>query len=76
MSTLKGESAQPTKNSPGEGVASRAIETDTEVLFLNNIGIQRGGPKEDDNDVAICTSIPNSKPPANPTNEKSQVCPQ
>lgn len=70
MSTLKGESAQRTKSGPGEGVASRAIETDTGVLFLNDIGIQRGGPKEYDNDVAICTSIPNFKPPADPTNGK------
>ena len=58
------------KNSRREVAASRIVETNTELLILNNKGIQRGDPKEDDNGVTASTSTPNSDPPATLTNEK------
>jgi hypothetical protein len=58
------------KNSRREVAASRIVKTNTEVLILNNIGIQRGDPKEDDNGVTTGTSTPNSDPSATLTNEK------
>jgi len=67
---LKGELTQFMKNR--EVASSRSVETgkDSEALRINNIGIQRGDPEEVDNGAAICTSTPNSKPAAIPTDEK------
>jgi hypothetical protein len=53
---FKGEPARPMKNGQGEVAATGIIETGTEELMINNKGIQRGDPKEDDNG----TSTPNS----------------
>jgi hypothetical protein len=69
---LKGEPAQLTKNgrgSRGEVAATGIVETGKETLATNKTGIQRGDPEEDDNG-AICTSTPNSKPPAAPADEE------
>lgn len=62
-------SARLMKNSRGKVAATRIVETSTEALILNNIGIQQG-PEEDNNSVSTCTTTPNSKPPAIPANEK------
>ena len=79
MRVLKGEPARLTKNGPGSQreVAARGIvETGKEVLMINNKGIQRSDPKEDDNSVAICTSTPSPQPPAAPANELAGVPPE
>jgi hypothetical protein len=72
MSVLKGEPAQLTKNSlgsRGEEAATGIVETGKEALMINNVGVQRDDPEEDNNGVTICTSTSNSKPPAAPANE-------
>ena len=69
MSVLKGEPARLMKNSRGTVAPTHIVETGTEALRINNIGIQRGDPEEDDNGVAIGTSRPNSRPPAAIANE-------
>jgi len=58
------------ENSRGEVSETRIVETGKEASMINNIGIQRDDPEEDNNGVAIGTSMPNSKPPATPANEK------
>ena len=57
------------KNSRGE-VAETRIKTSKEASMVNNIGIQRGDPEEDNNGVSIGTSMPDSEPPATPANER------
>ena len=72
MGVLKGEPAQPTKNSSGgrgEVEATCIVETGKEALMIKNVGIQSDGPEEANNGVAIRTSTSNSKPPAAPANE-------
>jgi len=58
------------KNSRGAVAATRIVKTSMEALRVNNIGIPRGDPEEDDNGVAIGTSTTNYKPPATAANEK------
>jgi hypothetical protein len=73
MSMLKGEPAQPTKKRRGNRgavAATRMVKKGKGALMINNIGIQRDDPEEDDNGVAICTSTPNSKSPTAPANEE------
>ena len=70
MSVLKGKLAWLMKNSQGAVAAMRIVKTGKEGLRTNNIGIQQGDPKEDDDGVAIGMSTPNSKPPASTANEK------
>ena len=71
MSVFKGKPARLMKNSrQGAVAATRIVKTGTEALRINNIGIQRSDPEEDDNGVAIGTSTTNSMPPATPTNDK------
>jgi hypothetical protein len=73
MNMLKGEPAQPTKKRRGNRgavAATRMVKKGKEALMINNIGIQRDDPEEDDNGVAICTSTPNSKSPTAPANEE------
>jgi hypothetical protein len=70
---LKGEPAQLMKDgsaSRGEVAAMGIIETGKEALMINNSGMRRGDPEEDDNGVAICTSTLNSKSPATLANEE------
>jgi hypothetical protein len=73
-SVLKVKPAHLTKNGRrscrGKVAATHIIETGKEALMTNNIPIQRDGPEEDDNGVAICTPKPNSKPPASRANEE------
>ena len=70
MSVLKGELAWLMKNSWGEVAEMRIVRTGKDALMSNNIGKQRGDPKEDNDGGATGTSMPNSKPPATPANEK------
>ena len=70
MGVLKGEPTRLMKNGWGKVAATRIVKTGTKASILNNIGIQRGNPEEDYNSVAICTTTPNSQPPATPANEK------
>ena len=70
MSVSKGEPAQLMKSSRRAVAATRIVETDKGALGINNIGIQRGDPEEDDDGAAIGTSTTNSKPPATAANEK------
>ena len=73
MSMLKGEPAQRTKKRRGNRgavAATRIVKKGKEALMINNIGIQRDDPEEDDNGVGICTSTPSSKSPTAPANEK------
>ena len=67
---LKGEPAQLMKNSRGAVAATRIVKTGTEALRINNIGIQRGDPEDDDDGVTTGASTPNSRPPATAANEK------
>ena len=46
------------------------VKKGKEALIINDMGIQRDDPEEDDNGVAICTSTPNSKSLTAPTNEE------
>lgn len=74
---FEGESAQPMKNSQGEVIATRTVETGPEALMTNNIRIQQGDPeKEEDKGIAIGTSIPNPKPPVAPPTRNLQVYPR
>jgi len=67
----KGKPARLMKNSRwGAVAATRVVKTGKEALRINNIGIQRRDPEEDDNSVSIGTSTINSKPPATAANEK------
>jgi len=66
---LKGEPARLMKNSRGAVAATRIVKKGKEALGIKNIGTQHE-PKEDDNDVAIGMSTPNSRPPATTANEK------
>ena len=70
MGVLKGEPTRLMKNGRRKVAATRIIKTGAEALILNNVGIQQGDPKEDYNSVGICTTTPNSKPPATSANEK------
>jgi hypothetical protein len=74
MSVLKVKPTHLTKNGRRNGrrevAATHIVETGKEALMINNIGIQKGDPEENDNSVGICTSTPNSKPPASPANEE------
>jgi hypothetical protein len=73
MNMLKGEPAQRTKKRRGNRgavAATRMVKKGKEALMINNIGIQRDDPEEDDNGVAIGTSTPNSKSPTAPANEE------
>jgi hypothetical protein len=70
---LKGGPAQRAKKrrgNRGEVAATGIVETEKKALMINNIGIQRGDPEEDDDGVANCTSTLSSQPPAAPTNEE------
>jgi len=58
------------KNSRGEVAETRIGKTGKEASMINNIGIQRGDPEEDNNGVLIGMSMPNSEPPATPANGK------
>ena len=58
------------KNSRGAVAATRIVKTGTEALRINNTGVQRGDPEEDDNGVSIGTYTINSKPPATTANDK------
>ena len=73
MSMLKGEPGQRTKKrwgNRGAVAATRMAKKGKEALMINNIGIQRDDPEEDDNGVAICRFTPNSKSPTSPANEE------
>jgi hypothetical protein len=75
MSVLKVKPAHLTKNGRkscrGKVAATHIVKTGKEALMINNMGIQRDDPEEDDNDgVAICTPKPNSKLPASRANEE------
>ena len=70
MSALTGEPARLMKNSREAVAATRNVKTGTKASGINNIGIQRGDPKEDYNGVSTGTSTINSKPPATAANEK------
>jgi len=63
---LKGKPARPMKKGRRVVAATCIVETGTEELMINNKGLQRGDPEEDDSG----TSTPNSKPPATPANER------
>ena len=67
---LKGEPARLIKNSRRAVAAARIVKTGKEALRINDIGIQRGDPDEDNNGVLTGTSTINSKPPATADNEK------
>jgi len=58
------------KNNRGEAATTRTVETGTEMLMTDNMGIQQGDPEKGDIGVAIGTSTPNLKPPAAPANEE------
>jgi len=45
----KGKPTRPMKSGQGEVAATGIVETGTEELMINNKGIQRGDPEEDDN---------------------------
>ena len=66
---LKGEPTRFIENSQGV-VAARAVGTGTGPWMADCIGIKPGGPKEDDNDIAVIESTPNSEPPAACASEK------
>jgi len=68
MGVLNGELARLVKN--GEVGETRIVKTGKEASMINNIGIQRGDPEEDNNGVAIGMFMPDSKPPATPANER------
>jgi len=70
MSVLKGEPARLMKNSRGVVATTHIVKTGTEALRINNRGIQRGDPEEDENGVSIGTYTTNSRPPATAPNEK------
>ena len=50
--------------------ATHIVETGKEALMINNMGVQRDDPEEDDNGVATCTPTPNYKRLAAPANEE------
>ena len=63
---LKGKPARPMKKGRRVVATTGIVETGTEESMINNKGVQRGDPEEDDNG----TSTPNSEPPATPANER------
>ena len=50
--------------------ATHIVETGKEALMINNMGVQRDDPGEDDNGVATCRPTPNYKRLAAPANEE------
>jgi len=61
MNGLKGEPARPMKKSRGKAAARRIMETGKDPLRINNRGIPRGDPEEDDNSVAIGVPLVTSR---------------
>ena len=53
-----------------EVAATHKFETGEGALMIDNMGIQKGDPEEDDNRVAICTFTHDSKPPVALANEE------
>ena len=74
MSVLKGERERLVKDSRGEVEEARIVKTGKKASMINDIGIQRGDPEEDNNGVAIGTSTPTLQLP--PPMRNWQVCPR
>ena len=70
MSFLKVKPAQLTKNGRSNCCVADTVETGEEASIINNIGIQRDDPEEDDDGVEICTSTSDSERSAAPANKE------